>query len=189
MSDQRETELRLEGTVRASRYQPAIEGKQFLGVIIECADGREWVIDYDEQSPFHAFADRRVVASGRPYTPEGQCIGGDRIAGHFRVSTMRLVEVTPDAEFVEVGPARPLSGQFERGTSHSGKTTLSFISANGDTFLVANNPAGAVTGRRVDVLAYPVEPSPSSLNPHAQYLWIICPCSSADLSKWRERNS
>ncbi len=189
MSEQGETEFRLEGIVRASRYQPALEGKQFLGTIIECADGSEWVIDYDEQSPFHTFADRRVVVSGRPYTPEGQRIGGERIAGHFRVSTVRLVEVTPDAEFVEVGPAGPLSGRFERSTSDTGKTTLSFVSANGDTFLVANDPAGAVYGRSVDVLAYPVVPSPSGPNPHAQYLWIICPCSPADLWKWRKQRS
>ncbi len=92
MSEQDETEVRLEGIVHASDYEPGGQGKQFLGAIIECADGKEWVIDYDEQSPFHAFADRHVVVSGRPYTPEGQCIGGGQIVGHFRVSTLRLVE-------------------------------------------------------------------------------------------------
>jgi hypothetical protein len=189
MSEQDETEVRFEGIVRASCYLPALQGKQFLGAIIECADGREWVIDYDEQSPFHAFADRHVVVSGRPYTPEGQRIGGDQIVGHFRVSTMRLVEVTPEAEFVEVGPAHHLSGRFERGTSDTGEATLSFVSANGDTFLVTNDPAGAAIGRSGDVLAYAVEPSPSSPSPPAQYLWIICPCSPADLWEWRERRS
>ena len=68
MSEQ-EKELRFEGIVRACRYIPGGQGKQFLGAIIECGAGKEWVIDYDEQSPFHAFADRQVVVSGEPYEP------------------------------------------------------------------------------------------------------------------------
>ena len=54
----------LEGVVRAFRYSPEAPGKQFLGAILECDDGREWVISYDEQSPFHAFAGRRVRVCG-----------------------------------------------------------------------------------------------------------------------------
>lgn len=182
MSEQDEV-LRLEGIVRASRYDPELQGKQFLGAIIECSDGQEWVIDYDEQSPFHAFAERRVLVSGEPYKPEGQMILGQ----HLRVSTMRLVEVTPDAELVEVGARRHLSGRFERGTSDGAESTLSFITDEGDSFLLANYPAGATVGRGVEVWAYPVQPSPSIPRPPGQYLWIICPYSAADLREWRGR--
>ena len=189
MSEQKK-ELRLEGIVHASRYVPGVQGKQFLGAIIKCSDGWEWVVDYDERSPFHAFADRRVVVSGKPFEPEptGQHLGGDKL-GHFRVSTMRLVEVTPDAELVEVGPGRTLCGRFERGPSEAGASILSFVTERGDSFLVANSPAGATVGRTVEVWAYPVQPSPSFSRPPAECLWIICPCSAADLWKWRDRSS
>ena len=89
MSDQQK-EVRFEGIVHASRYVPSVQGKQFLGAIIKCSDGKEWVIDYDEQSPFHAFADRQVVVSGEPYEPASQRLigrGGGQKLGHFRVST------------------------------------------------------------------------------------------------------
>jgi hypothetical protein len=89
--------VRLEGIVRASRYDPSAPGKQFLGAAIECDDGTVWVIDYDEQSQFHAFAGRHVVTFGEPFTPskDSQHLieweGGKR-PGHFRVSTIRVIE-------------------------------------------------------------------------------------------------
>jgi len=94
MSDP-EKELRLEGIVHASQFEPGAEGKQFLGAAIECDDGRVWVIDYREESPFHPFAGRRIEVVGQPYQPEGQhLIGwrGGKLLGHFRVSTFRIVE-------------------------------------------------------------------------------------------------
>ena len=104
VSDQ-EKEVRLEGILHACPYDPSAQGKQFLGAAIECSDGKVWVIDYRKQSPFHAFAGRQVVVAGEPYKPEGQHLigwGEGKTLGHFRVSTMWLVEVTPDAEPVEV---------------------------------------------------------------------------------------
>ena len=191
MSEQK-TEIRLEGIVHASRYDPSAQGKQFLGAAIECSDGKVWVIDDNEQSPFHAFAGRQVVVSCEPYKPEGQHLigwrGGKKL-GHFRVSTMRLVEVTPDAKLVEVGGGQPLCGRFERGTSETGESMVSFVTEEGDAFLVTNDPAGATVGPSVKVWAYPVQPSPSIPRPREQYLWIICPCSAADLWEWRERHS
>lgn len=189
MSEQDETEVQLEGIVLASGYDPGAQGKQFLGAIIECEDGKRWVIDYDEQSPFHAFANRHVVVSGRSYTPEGQRIGGDQIVGHFRVSTMRPVEVTTDAELVEIGPGHHLSGRLERVASDTGESTLSFIAEKGEVFLVANDPAGGTIGRNIEIWAYPVKPSPSIRRASGKYLWVICPCSAADLWEWRRRHS
>ena len=189
----REEELRLEGIVHAYRYSSGVRGKPFLGSILECSDGMEWVLDYDEQSPFHSFADRQVVVSGKPYEPEqsAQVIvgSGGQKHGHFLVSTMRLVEVTPDAELVEVGPRQDLCGQFELGASDTGESALSFVTEQGDAFLVANDPAGASVGRRTEVRAYPVQRSPSIPGHPAQYLWIICPYSAADLWEWRGRRS
>jgi hypothetical protein len=90
-----EREIRLEGIVRASCYDPSATGKQFLGAAIECSDGTVWVIDYNEQSQFHAFAGRHVVVFGEPYRPKGQYLigweGGKQL-GHFRVSTIRVIE-------------------------------------------------------------------------------------------------
>ncbi|NUQ61375.1 MAG: hypothetical protein HUU20_02735 [Pirellulales bacterium] len=183
-------EIQLEGVIRASRFDPRAQGKQFLGAAIGCSDGSVWVIDDSEQSPFHAFAARQVVVSGEPCNPPGQhLIGwpGAKQPGHFRVSTMRPVEVAPDLELVEVGSGRSVRGRFDRGTSDSGESILSFVSESGDAFLVVNDPAGATVGRGVEVWAYPVQPSVQ--RPGGQYLWIIPPCSAADLWEWRRRRS
>jgi hypothetical protein len=183
-------ELRLEGIVHASRPAHRLDGGEFPA-IIECSDGTEWVISYGEQSPFHAFADRKVVASGKPYkpplahiirTPRGQK------PGYFRVSTMRLVTVTPDAQLVEVEEEQHLSGRFKVGTSDGGKAILSFVTETGTTFLVANEPAGWIAGRDVSVSAYPVQPYPLTPKSPEQYLWIICPYSAQDLWEWRGRS-
>jgi hypothetical protein len=44
-----EKELQLEGIVHASGYVHVGHGKQFLGAIVQCDDGKRWVVDYDEQ--------------------------------------------------------------------------------------------------------------------------------------------
>lgn len=191
MSDQ-EKKVRLEGIVEASRYDRDAPGKQFLGAAIKCSDGKVWVIAYGEQSPFHAFAGRQVVASGERYSPDGQALIGWRGAtslGHFRVSSMRPVEVTDDLELREVGAEFDLRGRFWRGKSDTGKSLLRFVTEKGDTFEVANNPAGASVGRSVKVQAYPVQPSPLIQKRTGQYLWIICPYSGSDIGEWRGRRS
>jgi hypothetical protein len=190
MSEQ-EKEVWLKGIVHAKRYDRGAQGKQFLGAAIECSDGMVWVIDYSEDSPFHAFAGHQVKVSGQPYEPEPwaqQLIGwrGGRKLGHFRVSTMRLLEVTPDAEFVEVGAGKPLSGRFERTAKETGDAKLSFVTDEGNTFLVANDPVGMTIGTSVAVWAYAVQPSPSIPRSSEDYLWIISP---GDLWEWRKRHS
>jgi hypothetical protein len=146
------------------------------------------VIDYEEQSPYHAFANRRVVACGEPYQPEGQCLivwHGAKRFGHFRISTMRLAEATNDAWLMEVRAGQDLAGRFERGTDDTRELALSFVTEMGHAFAVVNDPAGAFVGRSVQATAYPVVPSPSLENAAERYLWVICPCSSADVWKWR----
>lgn len=185
-------EAQLKGIVHASSYEFGAQGKQFLGAAIECGDGRMWVIDYDEQSPFHAFAGRQVVVLGEPYEPEGQHLIGWRegkAVGHFRVSTMRLERLTPEAELEEVGEGRHLHGRFQRGMNETGDSTLSFVTEEGNAYLVANDPAGATLGHAVEVWAYPVQPSRSIPGSPERYLWIISPCSSHDLWEWRRRHA
>lgn len=182
--------MRMEGMVRAQRYDPAGQGKQFLGAIIESEDGREWIISYSELSPYHPFADRRVVVAAEPDQPGGpQQLSGGRLAGHLVVSNLRLLEITADVELVEVGPGRQLFGRFETARNDIGPSTAAFVAENGDKFLVANDPAGAAVGRRDEVLAYPVRRSPSIPGPPGDYLWILCPHSAADLHEWRKRHS
>jgi hypothetical protein len=183
----------LEGIVCAPRYHSDGRGKQFLGTVIECSDGRVWICDYAEQSPFHLFDGRRVEALGKPYVPtSGQHLigwGGEKALGHFYVSSMRLLDVTCDAKFVEIRAAQDLHGRFERGLGDTGESTLSFVTEEGNTFHVANDPAGATVGPSAQVCAYLVRPSPSVPTASKQYLWIICPYSAVDLWGWRERNS
>ena len=102
---------------------------------------------------------------------------------------MRVIEVTPDAQLVEIGARQELFGRFKRGTGAPQESSLSFVTEKGDTFLVFNDPAGVTLGRIVEVWAYPVQPSPSIPRSAEQHLWIICPCSLADLWEWRERQS
>lgn len=186
--DEQQKEVRLKGIVLASRYTP--KGKAFLAAMIKCTGGMKWMIDYDEQSPFHAFADRRVVASGEPYKPagHGQYVLG---VGHFRVSTMQLVGVPPDEELVlELAAAHHLFGRFERSASDTEGSILTFITEKGESFLVANDPVGATVGCAVKVWAYPFQSSPSIRGPQPrQRLWIICPYSYDDLWEWRKRHS
>jgi hypothetical protein len=178
-----EKEIRLEGIVHAPGSFSAEAGPRVAS--IESPDGAEWVIDYDEQSPYHAFVGRQVVALGFSCEPPAQHV--IMVSGHVAVSTMRLVEMTPDAWITEVGGARSLSGRFEGDTSDARESPLTFVTQQGETFLVANNPAGATADCSIDARVYPVQPSPSVSDSHQQWLWVICPWSYADLWELRRR--
>ena len=186
-------ELRIEGIVRAHKYDPDGRGKQFLGAIVECADGIEWVITYDEQSPFHAFAGRRVEAFGRRHVVgPGQHLISSSFGGnlaHFTVSRMCLVESVPEARLSEVGAGRSLFGKFKRGARDTGGSALRFVTKEGDMFWVANDPAGAPAGRTLEVQAYPVRLSASIPAPTGPHLWIICPHSEEEIWEWRGRRT
>ena len=185
---EKERDVRVEGIVRARSYDPAARGKQFLGAIIEGADGMEWVVSYAEQSPFHVFADRQVEAFGMPDVAKGQhLIGalGGRSLAHFKVSRLRLAGAAPGAELSEVGAEQSLFGGFKRDASDA----LYFVTRDGDTFRVVNDPAGATTDRDVEVLAYRVQPSVAIPGPAGQHLWVICPHSAEDLWEWRRRRA
>jgi len=192
MGEQNE-ELRLEGIVHGFQSFSSLEGGEFP-VFLECNDGTEWVISYGEQSPFHAFAERQVVVTGQPYKPTGAyVIGTSRRSGqrpgHLRVSTMRLLEASPDAQLAEVGEQQDLSGRFRSETTDSGESILSFATEEGRRYLVANEPAGVSSSSGVvRVTTFAVQLSPLVQRSSDQYLWIICPCSAGDLMEWRGRS-
>ena len=100
---------------------------------------------------------------------------------------MHLAEVAADAWLTEVGAGQLLSGQFDLAPADAGESALSFVTGAGNTFLVANNPAGATVGCMVQALAYPVRLSPRIARPRQQYLWVICPWSYAELWALRRR--
>jgi hypothetical protein len=191
MGEQNE-KLRLEGIVHGFQSFSLLEGGEFPA-LLECDDGAEWVISYGEQSPFHAFAERRVRVTGQRYKPTGAYVIGTsrkpgQRPGHLRVSTMRLLESTPDAQLIEVGEERDLSGRFTRETSDGGRSILSFATEEGTRYLVANEPAGVRRSSGViRVTGFPVELSPLFQKPSDRYLWIICPCSAGDIMEWRGR--
>jgi len=165
-----------------------------LGGVLDDIDGNAWIIDYEEQSPFRTFVSRRVVAFGEPWEPGPRIphiieLPGGKRPGHFRVTSMQLVEVTPDAQFVEVGRCHTLRGRLERDATATGESTLTFVTENGEASVVVNDPAGSKLGLSVEVKAYAVRHCSSSPKPHRQYVWIICPYSMAELEDWRRRHS
>jgi hypothetical protein len=185
-----EGEILFEGIVHASSYNPDADGKQFLGAVIEDDNRTIWVVEYGEASPYHPFAGRRVMVSGRPYQPDGQCLIGWRHRTelkHLRVLTMRLAVPDSDAWLIEVGPAQDLSGRIERGSDDAGAPSLSFVNEQGDTFRVANDPPGVQIGCTVDVRIYHVLLATSSQSPR-QVVWLLCWCSAVDVWGWRRRS-
>lgn len=177
----RQEEVRLEGTLHAPGHITARCGP--LVTKINCSDGAEWVIDYAEQSPYHAFAGRRVVATGCPCEPPLQHVIG--VTGHFAISLMQLAEVATDAWLTEIGQGYVLTGRFDKVMSGAGESLLSFATETGDTFLVANNPAGVAIGCTVQALCYPVRLS-QGMAKTQPCLWVICPWSYAELWGLRE---
>jgi hypothetical protein len=152
----------LNGVIRAQEYVPSEDGKQFLGAIVDCTDGTQWVVDYEEQSPFHLFANRRVVASGKPYIPNRRVqhlsAAGNRSIGHIDVLGMCLAEPVRDLPFAEMGPRQRLHGQFTRRATSGGRRTgtRSWCSqprntANWSDEIVRKMPAAGVSIERIDV--------------------------------------
>lgn len=178
-------EHRLEGLVHAPGSFAPRQGP--VVTEIKCPDGAVWVIDYDEQSPYHAFVGRRIIASGFPCHPPRQHVIS--VTGHFAVSTMRLAEVVPDAWLIEVRAAQDLVGRFELGTGDGAESALSFVTDKDDTFQLANNPAGATVGSLVNAFAYPVQLSPCVSRSPRQSLWVICPWSYAQLGALRKETN
>jgi hypothetical protein len=139
MSEQAKV-LRLEGVV----HLRDIYLSPRLGAELESSDARWEIADSYEGSPYQAFAERRVVVSGVPYKSKSMQRHlwrvGEKPIRHFRVSTMRLIEVTPDAEIMEVGTGQQLTGRFELDTSDTGKSKLSFVTEQGVAFVATTQP-------------------------------------------------
>lgn len=148
--------------------------KIFRGVMLERDDGSRWVATYQRDELWEAFSGRRVVVSGERYIPRDQAL----INPHIRVDTWRLVKPGPDAPIHEVGPERTLVGRLEEetspaGTKLAGDTTTRFLSAEGETYLLAHLPTGLPRGTRLRVRARVVVPSPFQTRLGGEYLWIF----------------
>jgi len=174
-------EHKLEGTVIARGSFAPRRGR--VTTEINCADGAVWVIDYDEQSPYQAFIGRRVVVSGFPCHPPMQ--HRIEVTGHFAVSRMQLAAPEADAWLIDVGLPQEFAGRFKRSANEAAETQLAFLTENGDTFSVVNNPAGMSVNEVVDALAYPVQLSPCVSRRLRLSLWVVCPWSYAQLKKLR----
>lgn len=126
-----------------------------------------------------------------PISPIGSYVmfsrANRRRVGHFRVSTMRPLAPTPDADIVEIGEVLKLRGQFRRDTGANFNSRLSFVTEQGESFLVVNDPAGAKFGSRIEVSAYPVKRSSSNADSSQRHLWVICPHSLLDIEEWCKR--
>jgi hypothetical protein len=177
--------------VSASGYDADVPGKQFLGAVLECSDDTVWILDYGEQSPYHAFAGQPVVVEGEPYTPAGQRLIGWRgkTLGHLRVSSMRIDDTASGATILDVGPERRLRGRFEPISADPDRPGLIFMTADGETFHVVNDPAGSTVSVDVEVSAYDVSLPPSPTSSGIAHLWVVCPHSFADLWEWRRRKA
>jgi hypothetical protein len=62
---QQDNTTQREGTVVSQRYSAANEGKVVGWVAINDVQGGRRVVDSEEQSPYHVFGGRRVVASAK----------------------------------------------------------------------------------------------------------------------------
>src|SRR4051794_37422048 len=165
-------EIYLEGVIAAPGPEP---GEKPFGAILEC-EREEWVLSYEENSPFRPFHRRKVGLSGKPYTPKGQHLidPGSRLPlNHLELASMRLLLITPDAQILEVGRREIFRGRFKRSRAgrFSWKTALWFVTQHGKEFLVANNPEHADLSGDIDVAAYPVKPVRPNIA-SVQHLWI-----------------
>lgn len=180
-------ETKLRGIVRADSYKPDIPGKLFLGAVLECSDGMAWVLDYSECSPYHALSGYNVSVVGETCEPPIQCvrIGGFKGTGHFRVESMHLDQAAPNAGLVEIGAKTMIQGRFERRRV----SPLTFITPEGSSFSVFNDPPAVNYGVVLEATAYRVQPPLPITAVPTELLWIITRYSADDLWKWRKRRS
>jgi hypothetical protein len=187
----------IKGVLRAEGYSSQNEGKQFLGAAIEGADGTVWIVSYSELSPFHALDGHDVIASGELFEPKPwaqrliawkNTIGDSVQPQHFNVRTMRAAQPTPEMYITEIRASQEISGRLERDPAKP-EWRLSFVADDGMSFVVVNDPPGIVLGRKIKVLAYPVELAQPFHGVGRECVWIECSCSSDDIWKWRERKA
>jgi hypothetical protein len=149
-------------------------GKKFQGVWLERDDGERWVVAYRPLGWLRAFEGERVHVTGERYQPHGQAIAGT----HFRIATLRVVDPSLGAMFVEAGPERTYLGAFvelvgDPGTKGEGERYHVFDAEGEDRFLLANVPEDLVVGRPVTVKARTMAYSPFVAHRGGPMLWIL----------------
>ncbi len=154
---------------------PGQRGKIFSGALLERDDGEKWVIDYNPESPFRVFRDRRVRLEGHRYRPESQAL----INPHVRVSTLTLVgDVPTDLAWIRVGPERCVTGSFRvhtwpPGTKLAGEPQRTFVVDHTQYSLASALGTQAPVDVAITVIAREVEPAPLyAARPGGPHLWI-----------------
>ncbi len=156
------------------RIDPRPSGKQLQGVWLERADGTRWVIDYRPRDCWRPLEGAAVTATGERYEPQGQALS----APHFRVSSLQVTTVTPEAGLVAVGPEQVLTGSLltsagEPGTKSEGSSWVEFRDADGPIWPLYNPSAlGNLTGA-VTLTVREVELSPFSAHIGGPQLCIL----------------
>ena len=95
-----EKERQLEGIVYAPGSRSARKGP--VVAKNKCRDGAVWVIDYDDQSPYHAFAGREVVVSGVSCAGPAQKVIG-------------VTGITPQTDITDPVPLASLFHRTQKG--------------------------------------------------------------------------
>jgi hypothetical protein len=151
-----------------------VGGKNFQGVWLVGDGDERWVISYRAEPWLREFEGLRVHASGRRYSPEGQAIN----ATHFRLESMRVLDPTLGALFVEVGPERTMLGEVHEqvgadGTKSAGSRWHVFASETDGSFELLNTPDDLVVDRRVGVRARSIVLSPYAAHRGGPMLWVL----------------
>lgn len=149
-------------------------GKRFQGVWLERDDGERWVIDYRPRDCWRPLEDLQVHAIGSTYTPPGQAI----TATHFEVSMLTVIDPSPEARLVAVGPEKTLSGTVltesgSAGSKSEGSSWLVFRSEDGVSRTLYNpSMLGTLTGS-VTLTGRSVELSPYAAHIAGPQLCIL----------------
>ncbi len=153
-------------------------GKQFLGVRLEQADGAQWVVAYGPEGWLRAFDGQTVVVTGSPYEPTGQALAG---VEHLRIATLRVKVEQPGAgPLLGVGPEQTLVGRFLRtqgpaGSKNEGLVESTFVARDGNSYLLEGWPEGQIVyDAPVEITARAVEPDMSyRARRGGDYLWVV----------------
>lgn len=149
-------------------------GKQFQGVWLERDDGERWVIDYRPRACWRPLEGLRVSAVGSTYMPPGQAI----YATHFEVSMLQVVDPTPEAQLVAIGPEQTMTGTLQTatgsaGSKSAGSSWLVFKSDAGTSWTLYNPSALDVTTGSITLTGRMVERSPYSAHTTGPQLCVL----------------
>lgn len=149
-------------TIATVRVDARPSGKRFQGVWLEQESGERYVIAYRAHALWTAFANLRVVATGELYEASGQAID----AAHYRVHTLRPLDVREARDFLVVHPERRARGRVVVAEAPAGsKARLAalqqFREEGGTAWWIAGSDARLVVEELVSATLRDVELNPA----------------------------